>query len=187
MGHSCVILAGQFFTEGYFLQRVLRQFRHIQNYTSSGEAIDRRSIYPLRRHSSALLINACLSWKGNKSSSSDGLAKQDNLTSTSNYDSWWERAYPLPLCPRSLTLRGELHGEPSAPAQDSMLSREDNASSSNKRIKSNKDVSDISLVELKSKWLDGWPSWQNSRRRMLIRSQRLNSQIFSFSLFFFLA
>ncbi|KAL4205102.1 hypothetical protein AMTRI_Chr01g113000 [Amborella trichopoda] len=29
---------------------------------------------------------------------------------------------------------------------------------------------------LKLNWLDGWPSWRNSRRRTLIRSRRLNSQ-----------
>ncbi|KAL4191091.1 hypothetical protein AMTRI_Chr07g27920 [Amborella trichopoda] len=95
MGNSYVILTGQFFTEGYFPQRVLRQFRHIQNYTSSGEAIDRLPIFLLRRHSSALLIKASMSWKRKKSSSIEGLAKQDKPTTTSNYDSWWERAYPL--------------------------------------------------------------------------------------------
>ncbi|KAL4183147.1 hypothetical protein AMTRI_Chr11g96680 [Amborella trichopoda] len=35
---------------------------------------------------------------------------------------------------------------------------------------------------LKLNWLDGWPSWRNSRRRTMIRSQRLNSQ--TYCLFF---
>ncbi|KAL4204048.1 hypothetical protein AMTRI_Chr01g107740 [Amborella trichopoda] len=54
MGCSCLILVGKFFTEGYFPQRVLRQFRHAQNYTSPGEVIDHRPIFTLRRHSSPL-------------------------------------------------------------------------------------------------------------------------------------
>ncbi|KAL4189286.1 hypothetical protein AMTRI_Chr08g164740 [Amborella trichopoda] len=143
MGCSCLILAGQFFTEGYFPQSVLRQFHHIQHYTSPGEAIDRRPIFPLRWHSSNLLVKEAWSWKGKKPSSREGLIKQDKPTTTSNYDSWWERTCPLPLCPRS----SRLHGEPSAPAQDFMLSQEDGATCSNKRIKSNDDVSDISLEE----------------------------------------
>ncbi|KAL4195161.1 hypothetical protein AMTRI_Chr05g72000 [Amborella trichopoda] len=143
MGHSCLILARQFLTEGYFPQRVLHQFRHIQNYTSPREAIDRRPIFPIQRHSFTLLVKEVLSWKGKKSSSSEGLVNQDKPTTTSNYDSWWECAYPLPLCPRSLRLRGK----PSAPAQDSMPSREDDASFSNKLIKSNVVVSNMSLEE----------------------------------------
>ncbi|KAL4185000.1 hypothetical protein AMTRI_Chr10g228390 [Amborella trichopoda] len=135
MGHSCVILVGKFFTEGYFPQRVLRQFRHIQNYTSFGEAINRCPIFPLRRHSSALLIKA----------SFEGLAKQDKPTTTSNYDSWWEHAGPLPLCSRSSRLRGDS----SALGQDLVPHREDGASYSNKQIKSNEDTSDISLEEAK--------------------------------------
>ncbi|KAL4181351.1 hypothetical protein AMTRI_Chr12g270770 [Amborella trichopoda] len=91
MGHSCLILVGQHFTEGYVPQR----------------EIYRCPIFPLRRHSFTLLVKASLSWKGKKSSSSEGLAKQDKPTTTSNYDSWWERACPIPLCPRSSRLRGE--------------------------------------------------------------------------------
>ncbi|KAL4196771.1 hypothetical protein AMTRI_Chr04g184810 [Amborella trichopoda] len=106
-GHSCHILEGQHFTEGYFPKRVFRQFRHTQNYTSVGEAIDHRLIFPLHQHSSTLLVKVSLSWKGKKSSSSEGLAKQDRPTITSNYDSWWERACPLPLCLKSSRLRGE--------------------------------------------------------------------------------
>ncbi|KAL4183086.1 hypothetical protein AMTRI_Chr11g153430 [Amborella trichopoda] len=121
MGHSCLILVGQHFTEGYFPQRVLRQFRHTQNYTSS---------------------------KGKKSSSSEGLVKQDKPMTTSNYDSLWERACPLSLCPISL----RLHDEPSTPAQGYMPSREDDASSSNKQVKSNEDVSDISLENAETEW-----------------------------------
>ncbi|KAL4179690.1 hypothetical protein AMTRI_Chr13g121310 [Amborella trichopoda] len=117
MGHSCLILAG-----------VIRRFRHTQNYTSPGEVINHRPIFQLRGHSSTLLVKAGLSWKGKKSSFREGLAKQDKLTTTSNYDSWWERAFPLPLCPRS----SRLHGESSAHAQDRMPHREDDASRSNK-------------------------------------------------------
>ncbi|KAL4181313.1 hypothetical protein AMTRI_Chr12g270590 [Amborella trichopoda] len=89
MGHSCLILVGQYFTEGYFPQIVFLQFRHTQHYTSSGEAIDCRPIFPLQRHSSTLLVKGTLSWKGKKSSSSEGLLKQDKPTTTSSYDSWW--------------------------------------------------------------------------------------------------
>ncbi|KAL4187295.1 hypothetical protein AMTRI_Chr09g18280 [Amborella trichopoda] len=39
---------------------------------------------------------------------------------------------------------------------------------------------------LKLNWLDGWLSWQNSRRMMLIRSQRLNNQNIVISLFYFI-
>ncbi|KAL4179624.1 hypothetical protein AMTRI_Chr13g121000 [Amborella trichopoda] len=39
----------------------------------------------------------------------------------------------------------------------------------------------------KSNWLDGWPSWRNSRRRMLIRNQSLNRKYFLFLYFLFLA
>ncbi|KAL4179712.1 hypothetical protein AMTRI_Chr13g88650 [Amborella trichopoda] len=143
MGHSCLILAGQHFTEGYFPHRVLHQFRHTQNYTSPGEAIDRHPIFPLRRHSSTLLVKAGLSWKGKKFSFSEGLAKQDKPTTTSNYDSWWEHACPLALCPRS----SRLCGESSVPAQDLVRHREDGTSCSNKRVKSNEDTCDISLEE----------------------------------------
>ncbi|KAL4201536.1 hypothetical protein AMTRI_Chr02g259090 [Amborella trichopoda] len=105
MGHSCVTLAGQFFTE---------------------EAIHCRPIFSLRQHSSALLIKESLSWKGTKSSFSEGLAKHGKLTTTSNYDSWWEHACPLPLFPRS----SRLLGESSAPGQDLVLHREDEGSCS---------------------------------------------------------
>ncbi|KAL4181244.1 hypothetical protein AMTRI_Chr12g236240 [Amborella trichopoda] len=144
MGHSCLIMVGKDFTEGYFPQRVLRQFCHTQNYTSTGEAIDRCPIFPLQQHSFTLLVKAGLSWKGKKTSSSKGLVKQDKPTTTSNYDFWWERAFPLSLCPRSSRLRGEF----SAPGQDLVAHREDGSSCSNKRIKSNEDMSDISLDEV---------------------------------------
>ncbi|KAL4196572.1 hypothetical protein AMTRI_Chr04g183920 [Amborella trichopoda] len=183
MGHSCLILAGQFFTKGYFLQRILRQFGHTQNYTSPEEAIDRCPIFSLRRHSSTLLIKAGLSWKGKKSSSREGLVKQDMPTTTSNYDSWWKRASPLLLCPRSSRLRDE----PSTLAQDLMPPREDGASCSNKRIKFNEDVSDISLEEAEVE-LARWMAFvADSRGRMLIRNRRLNSQNIFLSLFFSLA
>ncbi|KAL4184904.1 hypothetical protein AMTRI_Chr10g227930 [Amborella trichopoda] len=107
MGCSCLILAGQ----------VLRQFHHTQHYTSPGEAIDRHPIFPLRRHSSTLVVKVGLSWKGKKSSSSEGLAKQDKPTTTSNYNSWCE------LCPKALRLRDEY----STPTRDLMSSREDDA------------------------------------------------------------
>ncbi|KAL4196493.1 hypothetical protein AMTRI_Chr04g183560 [Amborella trichopoda] len=152
MEHLCLILTGQYLIEVYFPQRVLHQFLYIQHYTSLREAINRRPIFPLRRHSSNLLVKAGLSWKGKKSSSSEVLVKQDKPTTTSNYNSWWERACPLSLCPRS----SRLHGAPSTPTQDSMLSREDNASFSNKRIKSNEEVSDISLEEVEvelARWM----------------------------------
>ncbi|KAL4201860.1 hypothetical protein AMTRI_Chr02g218120 [Amborella trichopoda] len=119
--------------------RGLKNFRHTQNYTSPGEAIDRRPLFLLRWHSFTVLVKTSLSWKGKKSSSSEGLAKKDKPTTTSNYDSWWERACPLPLCPRS----SRLHGKSSAPAQDLVPHRKDGASCSNKRIKSNENTSDI--------------------------------------------
>ncbi|KAL4181101.1 hypothetical protein AMTRI_Chr12g235600 [Amborella trichopoda] len=125
MEYSCLIPVRQHFSEGYFPQRVLQQFRHTQNYTSSGEAIDHRPIFSLHRHSSTLLVKAALSWKGMKSSSSEGLFKQDKPTTTSNYNFCWERACPLPLCSRS----SRLHGEPFAPTQGSVPSREHDASS----------------------------------------------------------
>ncbi|KAL4187353.1 hypothetical protein AMTRI_Chr09g38580 [Amborella trichopoda] len=39
---------------------------------------------------------------------------------------------------------------------------------------------------LKLNWLDAWPSWRNSRRRTLIRSRKLNSQIYFLYFYFFL-
>ncbi|KAL4201511.1 hypothetical protein AMTRI_Chr02g216490 [Amborella trichopoda] len=173
MGHSCLIPMGQHFTEGYFPQRVHRQFRHTQNYTFSGEAIDRHPIFPLRRHSSTLLVKAGLSWKGKKSSSSDGLAKQDKPMTTSNYDSWWECAYFVANL--LLLLKISCLLEKMAP-----LVQINESSPMRTYLTS-------SWKRLKSNWLDGWPLRQNSRRRMLIRSQRLNSQIFLFSLIFSLA
>ncbi|KAL4179231.1 hypothetical protein AMTRI_Chr13g119020 [Amborella trichopoda] len=183
MGHSCLILAGKYFTEGYFPQRVLHQFRYIQHYTSLGEAIDRCPIFLLRRHSSTLLVKAGLSWKGKKSSSREEVLKQDKSAITSNYDSWWERAYPLSLCPKV----SRLHDESSAPLRISCLL--ENMAPLVQINESNTMRMCLASAwkRLKLNWPDGWPSWQNSRRRMLIRSRRLNSQIFLFSLLFSLA
>ncbi|KAL4189136.1 hypothetical protein AMTRI_Chr08g163940 [Amborella trichopoda] len=168
MGHSCLILAGQYFTEGYFPQRVLRQFHHIQHYTSPGEAIDRRAIFPLRWHSSALLVNASLSWKGKNSSSHEGLFKQDRPTTTSNCNSWWEHYVANQLL--LLRIPCFLEKTMAPPQINESNPMRTYLTSAWKRLKSN--------------WLDGWPSLRNSTRRMLSRSRRLNSQIFSFSYFF---
>ncbi|KAL4190951.1 hypothetical protein AMTRI_Chr07g27150 [Amborella trichopoda] len=162
MGHSCIILAAQHFMKGYFPQSVLHQFHYTQNYTSPGEAIDRRPIFPLCQHSSTLLVKASLSWKGKKSSSSEGLAKKDMATTTSNYDSWWERICPLLLCLNSSRLRGEK-------ITPLVLINESN------RMRT---YPTLAWKMLKLNWLDGWPSWQNSRRRTLIRSRRLNNQTY---------
>ncbi|KAL4196603.1 hypothetical protein AMTRI_Chr04g247000 [Amborella trichopoda] len=55
-------------------------------------------------------------------------------------------------------------------------------------IKSNQMRTCLTLVwkMLKLNCLDGLPSWQNSRRRTLIRSQRLNSQTLCLLFIYFL-
>ncbi|KAL4201552.1 hypothetical protein AMTRI_Chr02g216720 [Amborella trichopoda] len=70
---------------------------------------------------------------------------QGKPTTTSNYNSWWDRSSPLPLCPKFL----RLHDERSTPARNLVSSRENDASSSNKWVKS--DVSDISLEDAELK------------------------------------
>ncbi|KAL4201774.1 hypothetical protein AMTRI_Chr02g260330 [Amborella trichopoda] len=166
---------GQHCTVGYFPQRVLCQFRHTQNYTSPGEAIDRRPIFSRRHHSSTLLVRAGLSWKGKKSSSSEGLAKQDKLTITSNYDSWWECACPLSLCPRSSRLLESMVNLLSLLRISCLIEKMAPLVQINESNPMRTHVTS-SWTRLKLNWLDGWASWWNSRRRMLIQSQRMNSQ-----------